>query len=255
MTSSEPSILSRHSWFDSCRQVFWIAVREHTSYVFRPLGLFLIAGFLAVSGWYFAEKMAVEATTRMMRSLFRFLEHLTIFVVPLLAMQTIAGEEQSGTLETLLTSPVGETGIVLGKFIGCILFYGVMLAGTILHTAILHHYGSIDPMPVVTGYAGLLLSGALFLSLGMFMSSLFERPLLAAMFTFLILLVLRMMPTLTMSMEPGRIRELLTYINYRPHLSPFRRGVIDSRDLVYFLTATPLMLGCTVFSVHSRRWL
>jgi len=236
------------------RQTFWIAEREFSSYVFRPFGLFLLAGFLAVSGWYFAEKLEVEATTRMMRSVFQFLEHLSLIVVPLIAMRTVAGERQSGTLETLMTSPVSEFRIVAGKFAGGFLFFLLMLSGTVLHAVILHHVGPIDPYPVMTGYAGLSLAGALFLSLGMWMSALFERPLPAALFTFLLLFVLRMMPTLTVAMDPGRVRELLTYVNYRPHLAPFRRGVVDSRDLAYFLTAPVLFLGFTVLSLRSKRW-
>ncbi len=230
----------------------WITARTFSSYLFRPIGWFLTAGFLVVAGWYFAEKLEVTAHTRLMRSVFYVMEHLSILIVPLLAMRTIAGERQAGTLETLLTAPVRTVEVVAGKFAGTFLFYLFLLFSTTPYVVILRAYGSVDPGPVVAGYAGTALTGAAFLALGLFLSALFERQLMAALFTFLIIFALWLTPTFTLAMDPGPVRDLLQYLNYRPHLVPFRQGVIDTRHIVYFLSATVLFLGAATGTLSFR---
>lgn len=232
-----------------------IAFRACSYYVFRPIGWFLLAGFLAISGWYFAEKMNVEAHAGLMRSVFFLLEHLTLLIVPLLAMRTIAGEHQDGTLETLLTAPVRPRDVVLGKFAGTFLFYLFLLLATVPYYLILRTYGTVDPGPVFSGYLGTALTGSSFLALGLLFSAICRRQLLAALFTFLVLFTLRLTPTFTMAMDPGPARDLLLYLHYRPHLEPFRQGVVDTRHVVYFVSSTVLFLGGAIYQLRFRsRW-
>lgn len=230
-----------------------IALRSFSRYLFRPIGWFLLTGFLVITGWYFAEKMDMEAHAGLMRSVFFLLEHLSILIVPLLAMGTIAGEHQDGTLETLLTAPVRTTDVVLGKFAGTFLYYLFLILATFPYFLILRAYGPVDAGPVVTGYLGTALAGSSFLALGILLSAICRRQLLAALFTFLIIFALRLTPTFTLAMDPGPIRDLVIYLHYRPHLTAFRQGIIDSRHLIYFVSATVLFLGGAIYELKFRK--
>jgi ABC-2 type transport system permease protein len=230
----------------------WIGLRSFRTYFFRPVGWFLIAGFMAITGWYFAEKIEVAGDAQLVRSMFFIMEHLSILIVPLLAMGTLAGERQDGTLETLLTAPVRTGEVVVGKFAGVFLFYLFLMMTSIPLVLILRTYGSVDIGPVVSGYAGTALAGGSFLALGMLFSALCDRALMAALFTFLIIFVLRLTPTFTLAMDPGPVRDLLLYLHYRPHLVPFRQGVVDTRHLVYFLSAMLLFLSSAVYVMTFR---
>ncbi len=234
------------------RVTAWIALRSFRTYFFRPIGWFLTAGFMAITGWYFAEKMEVAGDAQLIRSVFFLMEHLSILIIPLLAMGTLAGERQDGTLETLLTAPVRIGEVVVGKFVGVFLFYLFLILTSIPLVLILQTYGTVDFGPVVSGYAGTSLAGAGFLALGMLCSATCDRPLMAALMTFLVIFVLRLTPTFTMAMDPGPVRDLLLYLHYRPHLVPFRQGVLDTRHLVYFLSAILLFLSGAIYVMTLR---
>ncbi len=236
------------------RNVFWILKRDLTSYFLRPIGWVLLTGFLAVSGWYFSDLMTVEATVYVMRSELVFVEHLTMLVVPVISMRLIAEETEKGTLETLLSAPVRDVEVILAKFVAGGTFYAILLFSTFYYSVILHQFGTVDFASVLTGYVGTLLCGGLFLALGLFVSVAGRSQFMTVLITFLIIFLLRMMPNFIQGLEHGVVREVLTFLNYRTHLTAFRSGIVDVRDLLYFVSGTGMFLYLSYLSLGARRW-
>jgi ABC-2 type transport system permease protein len=168
-------------------------------------------------------------------------------------MRTYAEEKRSGTIELLLTSPLTDLQIVMGKFLGGLVLYGAMLAVTLVHMAILFVYGNPEWRPIATGYLGLILMGACFLSLGLFVSSLTRNQIIAGMVTFAVFLMFWVVNWIATFMGPTS-QAVLNYLSITEHLNDFARGVIDTKHVVYYLSFIAFSLFLTVRAVDSERW-
>lgn len=188
-----------------------------------------------------------------MRPLFGNLSVIFLFAVPFLTMRLLAEEARSGTLELLLTAPVRDSELVLGKFLGALLLVLAILACTAIYPAILLLAGNPDRGPILAGYLGIVLQAAAFLAIGLFASSLTQNQIIAAMLTFVILLLLWLSDALG-NYTGGRIGDLFRFLSITRHLDEFPRGIIDTRHIVYFLSVIAAALFLTVQSVQSRRW-
>src|SRR5688500_17717158 len=186
--------------------VLAIARKELNGY-FASLIVYIIIGFFAlVFGWFYFVSLSffMQASLQMgmpgqgqvninnmaIRPLLQNVSVVALFVLPLITMRTYAEEKRSGTIELLLTSPLTDAQIVLGKFLGAVALYAMMLAVTWIHIAILFIYGNPELKPILAGYLGLLLMGASFLSIGLLISSLTRNQIVAGMVTFAVLLLL-----------------------------------------------------------------
>jgi ABC-2 type transport system permease protein len=176
-----------------------------------------------------------------------------LFLMPMITMRTYAEEKRSGTMELLLTSPVTDTQIILGKFLGVLGLYGAILAVTLIHIAILFIYGTPAWKPVVTGYIGLFLMGASFLSIGLLISSLTKNQIVAGIATFAVVLMLWVINWMGSFVGPTA-QAVLGHLSITDHLEDFARGVLDTKHFVYYLSFIAFGLFLTAKAVDSERW-
>jgi ABC-2 type transport system permease protein len=176
-----------------------------------------------------------------------------LFLMPMITMRTYAEEKRSGTMELLLTSPVTDTQIILGKFFGVLGLYGAILAVTLVHIAILFVYGTPAWKPVVTGYIGLFLMGASFLSIGLLISSLTKNQIVAGIATFAVVLMLWVINWMGSFVGPTA-QAVLGHLSITDHLEDFARGVLDTKHFVYYLSFIAFGLFLTAKAVDSERW-
>jgi ABC-2 type transport system permease protein len=155
--------------------------RELQATFFSPIAYVVGAGFLLLSGYFFLRDVLVPGNEASMRPLFDNMARLLVFAIPLLTMRSLSDELSSGTLETLMTAPVTDAQVILGKFIGIMLFYVALLATTLLDAILLLHYAEMPWQAVAMGYLGLLLLGGAFTAVGLFASTLTRYQILAAL--------------------------------------------------------------------------
>jgi len=169
-------------------------------------------------------------------------------------MRTYAEEKRSGTIELLLTAPLTDLQIIMGKFLGALGLYVAMLAATVPAFAILFAYGNPDWLPLVTTYLGLVLFGGAFIALGLFLSSTTQNQIVAGAATFMLLLLLLLVGWLRdfTTWEPAL--NVISALSIYEHLDDFTKGVIDTKHVAYYVSIVTLGLFLTARSVDSERW-
>ncbi len=251
------------------RPLFALIKREFTAYFLSPVAYVTLAVFLLVTGHLFY--LVLTGLTRPGSSGIEYpMQALLgdekfwlvfLFIPPLLTMRLLAEERGTGTLESLLTTPIRDWQVVAGKFIGAYLFYIVLWLPTLLYLPILtdFHWQSgtcgIDPRPVLTSYLGVLLAGGMFLGIGLFVSSLVKSQLVAAMISMVASLVFVLAAFWRPDLDAGSLTYRLVYfISVPEHFRrDFSRGIVDTRHLILYASITLLMLFWTVRSLESRR--
>jgi ABC-2 type transport system permease protein len=247
------------------RNVGAIYRREVYSYFVSPIAYFVLIPFLFVCGFffwsafsYFANARVPNAPTELMAGMLQTMSMILVLVTPVLTMRTFAEEKRSGTMELLITSPVREVEVVLGKFLASWTLLGIMLVGTLPYPIYVHRYGNPDNGPIVTGYLGLVLLGACLISLGLMASSTTRNQIVAAVMTFgvgLLLWVITFLPQSVGSFEAYKtLRAGIVYLSLQQHLEEFTRGVIVLKDVFYYVSFTLVCLFLTVTSIVSSRW-
>ncbi len=236
------------------QRVSALTQRELASSFLSPIAYVVAAVFLVATGYLFMNNTLVEGGEASIRFLLDSMAWVLIFAIPLLTMRVIADEYASGTIETLLTAPVTDVEVVVGKFLGVLVFYTALLATTLVHVALLFAYGGSDFRVVFYGYFGMLLLGALYVAVGVFASALTRYQLLAALVGMGILAVLTLIVDALASWQGGLWREVLGYINVLHHFGDFSKGILDTRSIVFFLSGTLFFLFLSVKVMESRRW-
>jgi ABC-2 type transport system permease protein len=199
------------------------------------------------------QQPPLNINQQMIRPLFMNVSVIALFVAPMLTMRTYSEEKRSGTIELLLTSPVTDIEIVLGKFLGALALYVMMLLVTVVHIGILYWYADPEWQSIATGYLGLLLMGGAFLSIGLFISSTTKNQIVAVMATFSALLMLWIISWLADSAPPA-MQAVLRYLSIIEHFDDFSKGVIDTTHVVYYLSFITFGLFLTAKSVDTERW-
>jgi ABC-2 type transport system permease protein len=189
----------------------------------------------------------------MLRPLLQNTTVIMLFVLPLITMRTYSEEKRSGTIELLLTSPLTDLQIILGKFLGALALYALMLLVTGIHVGLLFWYGRPEWKPILSGYLGLLLMGGAFMSIGLLISSLTRNQIVAGMTTFAALLLLWIVSWFSDSVSPA-MQQVLTALSITEHFDDFAKGVIDTKHVVYYLSFIAFGLFLTAKSVDSERW-
>jgi ABC-2 type transport system permease protein len=231
-----------------------IARRELSSYFFSPIAYVAMFAFLIASGWLFWDDFR-PGQPAAMRTIFEWMVWLLVIIVPLLCMGLLAQEWASGTIETMMTAPVGEADMVIGKFLGSFGFFVVLLSPTLLYVVMLLLYGRPDFGPIFSGYIGILLVGALFNAVGLFCSSLTRSQVVAAVVTAAILFLITIVPWWAGSRPslPSFWRAV-TDQGVFARYTDFSKGVIATSNLVFFAAVTAVFLFGTVKVLESRRW-
>jgi len=239
----------------------WIAIvgREWRSYFFSPLAYVILSAFLLVNGIifyailsYLAAPGAAKGQALILLFTNTYFWIFNLFVVPIIAMRLFPEERRSGTIENLLTAPVSETEVVLGKWFGALVFFLTLWAPTLLYVAFLRTQTRIDIGPVASGYLGVALLGGYFLAVGTFASTLTKNQIVAAILCFGMLIPIFSVGLLE-SMLGGAGHDVVSYLNLWDHMDELARGVVDSRRAVYYLSATAFFLFLSTVSLAAKK--
>ncbi len=232
--------------------VWAVATRELRSYFLSPLAYVIIALFLALSGYLFALILN-SGHQASLSGLIQNVSVLYLFIVPAISMRLLAEEQRTGTVELLLTNPVQEWEIVTGKFLASILLVLVMLGLTLLFPMFLFIFGNPDRGPIISGYLGIFLQAAAFLSIGLWASSMTQNQIVAAIVTFAALLILWLSDNLGQFLG-GTIGSIVSYTSVINHFQSFPQGVIQSNDVIYYVTLVIAGIVLSTLSLQSRRY-
>jgi ABC-2 type transport system permease protein len=250
------------------RNVLALADKELRSYFASPIAYIIIGLFALLFGWFFyvyltvfvrqSEQMMQMGRTPnlnqdMIRGVLLNSAVIILFVMPMITMRTYSEEKRSGTIELLLTSPITDWQIILGKFFGALGLYAAMLLVTMLYMALLFVFGNPEWRPIAAGYLGLLLMGGCFIAVGLLISSLTKNQIVAGFLTFAVFLMLWVINWLADTAGPTT-REIVNYLSITEHFDDFARGIIDTKHVVYYLTFITFGLFLTAKSVDSERW-
>src|SRR5688572_23846646 len=251
------------------RNAFAIAQRELNGYFASPIGYVLIGFFALLFGWFFyvplaffeQQSMGMGMNPNQTLNINQMLiapallntTVIFLFLFPLITMRTYSEEKRSGTIELLLTSPITDVQIILGKFLGAVSLYAAMLLITVPSVVVLFWYGDPDWKPVVTSYVGLLLMGGSFIAFGLFISSLTKNQIVAGVLTFCTLLMLLLVGWLREFVGPVG-QAIVSALSVFEHFEDFSKGVLDTKHIVYYLSVITFGLFLTAKSVDSERW-
>lgn len=255
----------------SARNVAAIAGKELRGYFGSPIAWVLMGFFALLFGHFFNTYLTyfvevgmrggqmggppptVNVNSDMIRPLLGNASVLVLFLLPMITMRAYSEEKRTGTIELLLTSPVTDVEITLGKFFAAVGMYGGLLAVTMLYVSVLFGLGSPEWKPIVAAYIGLLLLGSSFISLGLFISSTTKNQVVAGSVTFLLLLLFWIINWSAESASPG-VGAVLNYLSVTQHYDDFGKGVIDTKHVVFYLSFITFGLFLTLKSVDSERW-
>lgn len=230
-----------------------IARRELGSYFYSPIAYVALALFLLICGLLFHNDFQ-PGKPAVMRTIFDWMVWVLVFVVPVLCMGLLAQEWATGTIESLMTAPVDETDVVLGKFLGSLGFLLALLAPTLLYVVLLRMFAQPDYGPIFCGYLGIVLVGAFFISVSLFCSAMTRSQVVSAVSASAILCLLTILPAYAgrATLPPfwRKVTEQCVFARY----TDFSKGLLDSGDVVFFLAATAVFLFLTVKVLESRRW-
>jgi ABC-2 type transport system permease protein len=252
-------------------KIWPIFKKELRLYFTSPVAYAVLFFFLLIAGYFFFSifqyfsfasmqatmnpQMAgqVNVTDGVMRPLFTNISVILLFLMPMLTMRLFAEERRSGTIELLLTYPVRDGAVLLGKYFAALALYALMLAVTLVYPGIVLYFARLEPGALLTGYLGLVLLGAAFLAVGLLASSLTENQIIAVVGAFGVLLILWVLGWAADAASGGWGRAL-RHIGILDHLDSFSKGVLDTKDIIYFLNVSVLALFLTLRAVESRRW-
>ena len=252
------------------RNAWIICRRELGSYFSSPIAWLLLLMYSLIFGWFFwnyvshflvfqseiqmmGSSMHIDIDQQIVRPLLANTAFLELFFIPLISMRLFAEEKRNGTIELLATSPVRDMEMILGKWLAATLLYCWMLFFTGLNFVFLFSYGKPDWKMLAVGYLGIVLQGAALLAIGTFLSTLTRNQIVAAASTFGACLLLWVFSWVS-SYNSATWAHVLSYISVVPHAESFSRGVIESKDVIYYLSTIFLGLFFTNRSMESIRW-
>src|SRR6187401_1352101 len=251
------------------RNTFAIAQRELNAYFSSPIAYVLIGFFALLFGWffyvplaYFAEQsgqagmnptQALNMNQMLVGPTLMNTTVIMLFLFPLITMRTYSEEKRSGTIELLLTSPITDVEIILGKFFGAMGLYIAMLAVTLVYMAILFIFGNPEWKPLVAAYLGLLLMGGAFIALGLLISSTTNNQIVAGVISFVVFLLLWIVGWFGDSAGPV-FGPLTSWLSITEHFDDFSKGIIDTKHVLYYLSLITFGLFLTAKSVDTERW-
>ena len=251
------------------RNVLTIAGKELRSYFASPIAYTVIGFYALLFGYFFYALLryfdrqsmqmgmgmggTMNVNQMLIGPLLMNASVIVLFVLPMITMRTYAEEKRSGTIELLLTSPLTDVQIILGKFLGAMALYTALLAVTLIHISLLFIYGNPEWKPILTGYLGLLLMGGCFISVGLLISSLTKNQIVAGMITFAVFLMLWVINWLGSFVGPT-LQSVFAHLSITDHFDDFAKGIIDTNHLVYNASFFAFGLFLTGKSVDSERW-
>lgn len=252
------------------RNIWTICRKELKSYFSSPIAYMLLAMFAVIFGYFFwnavgyfnsiglqsqmsGRPMPLDINEMVIRPLLLNVSVIGLFLIPMITMRLFAEEKRSGTIELLLTSPVHDVEIIVGKWLAAVLLYVSLLAITALNLAFLFIHGKPDWRPVLAGYLGLILQAGALLAVGAFLSTLTKNQIIAGAATFGACLMLWVLEWVA-GYEQAGWAKVMAYLSVIAHFETFAKGVIDTKDVIYYVSLTFLGLFLTARSLESLRW-
>ena len=237
-----------------------ILKREFLAYFFSPLAYVVLTAFLFINGYVFyaillslnsPETSRQELMALFFKNVFYWI--FMMLVSSIVAMRLLAEERKSGSIEALLTAPVGEGTVVTGKFLGGLSFFVFLWLPTVLYPVALSRYGKIDFGPIASGYLGIVLFGALFVAAGTFASSLTKNQIIAAIVAFVMILAIFLAGIFRELVADPALREALAYLNLIDHMEDFARGIVDTRRVVYAVSGVVFFLFLATKALQGNK--
>lgn len=252
------------------RNVYTIARRDFRNYFTSPIAYIVIAGFIAIMGWMFYNNLVhfslqnmqyqqfnmgkgVSITDGIIRPLYGNMNVIFLFLIPFITMRLFAEEKKQHTLELLMTSPVTLTEIILGKFFSSLGLAAVMLALTLVYPIVLWATGTPDWGPIFTSYIGILLLVGCYLALGVLFSAMTENQIVAGALTFAVGLFFWLVSWASQAAGPVW-GELFNYLSLISHFNSFGQGLLNTSDILYYLSFIGIGLFLTHRVLDSYRW-
>jgi len=250
--------------------IFVIFKKELKSYFASPIAYLLLVIFVVIFGFFFysltrffvmqgmqmqmmGRGMPMDVNDYVIRPLLTNASVIGLFLIPMITMRLFAEEKRSGTIELLMTSPVRDLEIVIGKWLSALVLYGSILAISAINIAILYGFGRPDLKPILVGYLGLLLQGGCLLAIGIFISTLTRNQIIAGGATFAVCLMLWVLDWVS-AYDQSAWGKIIAYLSVVTHFEPFSKGVIDSKDVIFYLSMIFFGLFLTSRSMESLRW-
>ncbi len=250
--------------------VFLICRKELRSYFVSPIAYAVLADFALVFGVAFytatrdfvrfsfqaqmmGQAQPMNVNEQIIRPLLGFAATVALFLLPMITMRLVAEEKRSGTIELLLTSPVRDSGIILGKWLGAMVLYVCVLGMSMLSIALLFAWGKPDLKPVLVAYLGLLLQGGCLLAIGTFISTTTKDQIVAVVVTFHLSLFLWLLSWFT-AFGSTATSQVVNYLSIVTHMENFSKGVLDLKDVVFYVSFIFLALFLALRQMESLRW-
>ncbi|GJQ49224.1 putative membrane protein [Candidatus Kuenenia stuttgartiensis] len=226
--------------------------REINAYFLSPIAYVIIAVFMVFSGYFFSIMLGITQETTLRYSL-AYTQFILSILTPVITMRLLAEENKTGTVEPLMTAPITDFAVVFGKFLAAWALYNIMIAPTAFYIIFLAWVGSPDYGAIIASYIGLVLMGGLFVSVGMLVSAVTKNQIVAAV-TGIVALLILLVIGLASAENEGWLYSTLRYIGTYDHWETFTKGIVDTRDIVYYFSFSTLLLFIVVRIVESRRW-
>jgi len=252
------------------KNIWIIARKELSSYFVSPVAYLLLTMFALIFGFFFWNSvgyfnmMGLEAQMRqqnfhmsvneyVIRPLLSNVSVIALFFIPMMTMRLFAEEKRQGTIELLVTSPIRDIEVIIGKWLSALILYAVLLMFTAINFGFLFRYGNPDLKPLAIGYLGLLLQAGGLLAIGTFISTLTKNQIIAGAATFGACLMLWVLEWVA-GYETAAWANVLAYFSVITHFESFSKGVLDTKDAVYYISLIFLGLFLTSRSLESLRW-
>jgi ABC-2 type transport system permease protein len=252
------------------KNVLLICEKELKSYFASPIAYCCMALFALIFGFGFytatrdfirfsfqaqmsGQQQTMNVNEQIIRPLLGFASTVALFLIPMISMRLFAEEKRSGTIELLLTSPVKDIEIILGKWFGSLALYLCVLAMSMINVAMLFAWGKPDLKPVLVAYFGLILQGACLLAIGTFISTTTKNQIVAGGVTFFVCLLLWLLSWFT-AFDSSATAQVVNYLSIVTHMENFSKGVLDSKDAIFYLSMIFFSLFLTARAMESLRW-
>jgi ABC-2 type transport system permease protein len=235
------------------RNITAVMNRDLLALFFSPVAYIVIAGFLLITG-VLARNTFEPGGQATLRAVFDFAPYILAIIIPAISMRAISEEYRSGTIESLMTTPISDSEMVIGKFLAALIFYLVMLGTTLIYLVLMMVYGSPDIGAAVASYIGLILLGMSFVAIGVFASSTTSNQIVAWMTAAVPLILIVWFADFMGQQAEGWVRQFVRSVNIRLMVDQFNRGLITTEGVVFFLGTTLLFVFLAIKVVESKRW-
>ena len=234
------------------RKILTIAGKELRSYFVSPMAYVLLAFYLGICGLIFALSVSGPQAEAEMAGMFHTMIFIALMITPVMTMGLLAQEQASGSMELLMTNPIRDVDIVIGKYLGAMGLFVILLIGSLEFPLLMSVFGEPDWNAILSGYIGVLLAGMAFIAIGVLASALTSNPIASAVIGYVILLFLWLIGWIAYA-AGEQVGDVARYMSVLENFQDFAKGIIDSRPIFFFVSLTFFALFLAVRTIENRR--